>query len=142
LKDAGRTPIVLSATNIVSVASEAMMTFQSWKAGTVTTGITSYTVTAGKTFRVQVIRWGVRFTTMSTTVTFANTTFRLRSGNLITSPLVLANNMAAASNVATPDSITSYTDGAEFPAGTVIGVSHAASAATLTEEFSITGYEY
>lgn len=145
LKDSGRTPIVLSATAVASVTTEALFTLNIWKAGVVTTG-TSYTVTAGKTLRIQSMQWGVRFATPSTTVTFANARFNLRaiaSGTLGTgSALALGDTMMAAANVPTPDVFVDVPDGLELPSGYVVGVSHADSAATLLLDMTIIAYEY
>lgn len=145
LLDAGRTPVVLSATAIASVTTEALFTMNIWKAGVVSSA-TSYTVTAGKTFRVQAIQFGARFATPSTTVTFANTRFNLRaitSGVLaIGSALVFGDSKLAASNTPTPNSDLSIPDGLEFPAGYVFGVSHLDSAATLLLDLLIAGFEY
>lgn len=141
LKDAGRTPVVLSVTAVASVASEAMFTLNIWKPSGVTTG-TSYTVTAGKTFRIQAIQFGCRFATPSTTVTFASCRFNVRSGSLITSPLVYGDSKMAASNAPVPNSDLAIPDGLELAAGSVIGVSHVDSAATLLLDLLISGYEY
>lgn len=144
LKDAGRTAIVLSVTAVASVTTEAMFTLNIWKAGTVTSA-TSYTVTAGKTFRIQAIQFGVRFTTPSTTVTFASTTFVVRQGAgsvTATSNVLHQDSKLAASNAPVPNSDLPIPDGLELPAGTTIGVSHLASAATLSEDVAIFGYLY
>ncbi len=139
---ANRTRIVLSADAITSVIAEAMMTFQSYKAGVVAAGITSYTVTAGKTFRVQSIKVKIRPSTPSTTVTFANTVLRLREGSLITSPLIDQFPLLMQTNVDSNPTSLVIPDGLEFPAGTVLGMSHLASAATVLEHFAIVGFEY
>lgn len=141
LKDAGRTAIVLSVTAVASVTTEAMFTLNIWKAGTVTSA-TSYTVTAGKTFRIQAIQFGARFTTPSTTVTFANSRFNVRSGNATSSPLIYGDSKMAAANTPTPNSDLAVPDGLELAAGTIIGVSHLDSAATLLLDLLIVGYEY
>jgi hypothetical protein len=78
LKDAGRTPILLSAAGTASVVAETAISLQQLKGTTATAGVGSYTVTTGKTLRIQAIQFGVRFTTMSTTVTFGSVTFRVR----------------------------------------------------------------
>lgn len=137
-----RTRIVLSADAIASVTTEAMMTFQSYKAGVVTTGLTSYTVTSGKTFRVTSIKVKIRPSAPSTTVTFANTVLRLREGSLITSPLIDSFPILMQTNVDSNPTTLTIPDGLEFPAGTVLGMSHLASATTILEHFAIVGFEY
>jgi|ERR1051326_150990 hypothetical protein len=139
---ANRTRLVLNADAIASVASEAMMTFQSYKAGVVTTGLTSYTVTAGKTLKIQCIKVKIRPATPSTTVTFASTTLRLREGALITSPLIDSFPILMQTNNDSNPTAIVIPEGLEFPAGTVLGMSHVASATTILEHFSIIGYEY
>jgi hypothetical protein len=141
LKDAGRTPVILSAMAVVSGTTEAMFTLNKWVGGTVTSG-TTYTVTTGKTLRVQTIQYGCRFATNSTTVTFANTKINFRSGNAINSPLIYGDSKMAASNMPTPNSDLTIPDGLEFSAGTVLGFSHLDSAATLLLDVVLVGYEY
>lgn len=141
LKDAGRTAVVLSVTAAASIVTETVFTLNIWKAGVASTA-TSYTVTAGKTFRLQAVQFGCRFATPSTTVTFANARFNIRSGNLVTSPLVYGDSKMAASNTPTPNSDLPIEDGLEFPAGTVLSVWHADSATTLLLDVVLVGFEY
>lgn len=145
LKDAGRTAVILSATAVTSVTTVALFTLNIWQAGAVTSA-TSYTVPAGKTFRVQGIQFGARFATPSTTVTFASARFDLRAistGTISTaSALVYGDTKMAASNAATPNSDLAIPDGLEFPAGYVLGVTHVDSAATLALDVLIVGFTY
>ena len=145
LLDTNRTAVVLSATAVASATTAALFTLNIWQAGAVTSG-TSYTVPAGKTFRVQGIQFGARFATPSTTVTFASARFDMRAispGTLaVTSALVYGDTKMAAANAPTPNSDLAIPDGLEFPAGYVIGVSHADSAATLLLDVLIVGYTY
>lgn len=141
LKDAGRTPILLSAAGVASVTTETALALNRFQGTTATSGVTSYTVTAGKTLRIQAIQFGVRFITMSTTVTFGNVTFRMRLSTL-TGAVVLQDSKAVSSNVPTPNSDLTIPDGLEFPAGTVILFSQQASAATLSVDVLLVGYEY
>jgi hypothetical protein len=145
LKDAGRGAVILSATAVASVTTAALFTLNIWQAGAVTSA-TSFTVPAGKTFRVQSIQFGARFATPSTTVTFASARFDVRAistGALaVTSALVYGDSKMAASNAPTPNSDLAIPDGLEFPAGYVIGVSHVDSAATLLLDLLIVGFTY
>lgn len=146
LKDAGRQAVVLSASGVASVTTVALMALNQYVAGTVTAGVTTYTVPAGKTFRIQSIQFGSRFTTPSTTVTFASTTFALRfvttGTTVVGSPILHQDSKLSASNVPTPNSDMAIPDGLELPAGYNIGVTHLASAATLSEDVAIVGFLY
>lgn len=146
LKDSGRTPIVLSTAGTTAVVAATLMTMNIYKGGVITSA-NSYQVTAGKTFRIQAIQFGVRFITPSTTVTFASVTFALRfltaTGTLLaTSPILIQDSKMAASNVPTANSDLSIPDGLEIPGGYVIGVTEAASAVTLALDVLIVGYEF
>jgi hypothetical protein len=141
LKDAGRTAVLLSAAGVASVTTETAISLQQLKGTTATAGVGSYTVTAGKTLRIQAIQFGVRFTTMSTTVTFGSVTFRMRLTS-ITGAIALQDSKAVASNVPTPNSDLTIPDGWELPAGTVILFSQAASVNTLSVDVLLVGYEY
>jgi hypothetical protein len=145
LKDSGRTAVVLSVTAVASVTAAALFTMNIWKNGAVSTG-TSYTVTAGKTFRIQAIQFGVRFATPSTTVTFASARFDLRaiaSGALsATSAALYGDTKMAVANAPTPNSDLNIPDGLELPSGYVFGMSHVDSATTLLLDALIVGYEY
>jgi hypothetical protein len=141
VKDTARTPVVLSVAGVTSVTAETFLSLNVNKAGAATTG-TTYTVPAGKTLRLQAIQFGARFATMSTTVTFANVTFRVRLGGATNSPLLLSDSKASVSNAATPNSDLAIPDGLELPAGTVLGVTQQASATTLLLDVILVGFEY
>jgi hypothetical protein len=140
-----RTPIVLSASGVTSVTAVALMTLNIYKGGTVTSA-TNYTVTLGKTFRIQAVQFGMRFITPSTTVTFASNTFALRfvtTGTVVVgSPILLQDSKLAASNAPTPNSDLTIPEGLDIPTNYNFGITHLASAATLAEDVIIVGYEY
>lgn len=147
LKDAGRVPIILSATAVVSATTETLFTLNIWKGGAVLTAASQYQVTTGKTLRIQQIQFGSRFTTPSSTVTFASARFNMRAltatGTLaIGSPLIYGDTKLSASNSPTPNSDLTIPDGLELPGGYVIGFSHIDSAATLSLDLVLVGYEY
>lgn len=142
LKDSNRTAVLLFASAVASVTSEAMVTLTiSSAAGAPTTG-TSYTVPAGKTLRVQSVHVGTNFATMSATVTFANVSTRIRAGSAITSNLMYQTRLDAASNFPGATEEIDLPDGWELPAGTVIGVSQLGSATTLVTDIALIGYLY
>lgn len=144
-KDSGRTAIVLSTlqAGVVSVAAEALLSFNVFKGAVQTTAQTSYTVSAGKTLRINFLRFKARFTTPSTTVTFANVQFNIRNAAAIaTTNLYFTVQIDCAANVPTPDVTIPIPDGWELPAGSVIAFSQLGSATTLTLSFEMKGYEY
>lgn len=144
LKDSGRTSVVLTATGIASVASEALITLQKDVGGTVTAGVTEYVVTAGKTLRVQAITITTRATTPSTTVTFSSDTWKLRQAAAtlaITSALVLTATGMCATNVPGAVLDLNIIDGLEFPAATHIGFSHVGTTG-MTFDINLIGFEY
>jgi hypothetical protein len=145
LKDSGRTVVFFSPlqAGIASVTTEALLTFNTVVGVTQTVGVTSYTVPAGKTLRIQYIRCKARFTTPSTTVTFANVQFNFRNAAAIaTTNYLFGVQIDCASNAATPDVELPIPDGWELPAGSVIAFSQLGSAATLTLSFDVKGYLY
>lgn len=146
LKDSGRTPVTLFCSGTASVASDTLLSLTGWKAGAAVAAATSYTVTTGKTFRLQAVVFNARFTTASTTVTFANVKFSLRaitSGALAaTSAPVLQQTLALAANMPSVSLETSVPDGLEFASGYVFGVSQLGSATTLSVDATLIGYEY
>jgi hypothetical protein len=141
LKDTARTHVLLSVAGVASVVSEAFFNLNINQPGAVTTGST-FTVPAGKTLRIQALQFGARFATMSATATFANVTFRIRLGATTSSPLLLSDSKAAASNAATPNSDLAIPDGLELPAGTQLGITQQASAATLSLDAILVGFLY
>ena len=52
-KDCGRSKVILSSTKVTAITSEALLTLTQKKGDAATTTGTSYTVTAGKTLRLQ-----------------------------------------------------------------------------------------
>ena len=136
-----RTPIIIYVDAIAGVTTEALVTMNINKGGTVTTG-TSYTVTAGKTLRVQSIEASVS----DSAATATNIRVRLRSAATVaaTSPiftaLVAGNPASVASTIGT--SGQSYCDGLEFAAGVQVGLSQLATATTALLTISLVAYEY
>lgn len=141
LKDSGRTRVAFHCTGIASVVSETVLTCSKNVGGTETTGVTTYTVTAGKTLRIQSLRFSIRFATPSGTVTFANATLRLREAS-VTGAQVIVQSMENPSNLDNQAEIRDFPDGLEFPAGTVLNFTQVASATTLLIDAGFIGYEY
>ena len=141
-KDSGRTYVTLFADAVNSTITDALITFQYNKGGTVTTGVTNYQVTAGKTLRIQSI--SVAASASGSTV---QCKFRVRSGAATlsaTSPILWGRFQA--SNASLPGESTSdIPDGLEIAAGQQIGVSGiqlSGSAGNTQWTISIVGFEY
>lgn len=147
LKDAGRTYVALTATGIAGVIAEAIVTFSQNKAGTVTAGVTSYTITSGKTFRIQSIAVSVR--AAASAVPFARCILRSNTaGATIATSSIVFNctevfGIAATIGVGGNEFIN-FPDGLEIAGnGTVsFGMSHLDQATTNILNISIYGYEY
>ena len=141
-KDSGRTYVTLFADAVNSTITDALITFQYNKGGTVTTGVTNYQVTAGKTLRIQSI--SVAASASGSTV---QCKFRVRSGAATlsaTSPILWGRFQA--SNASLPgESTDQIPDGLEIAAGQQIGISGiqlTGSAGNTQWTISIVGYEY
>lgn len=143
LKDSGRTSIIINIPEVASVAAEALLSLNQMKGGVQTAGITSYTVSAGKTLRLQALRFKARFTAPSTTVTFAQALINIRNAAVIAATNVMFGvRLDCAANLWGADVVIPFPDGWEFAAGTVIALSQLASATTLTLGGELIGYEY
>lgn len=137
LKDAGRTYVTLVLDQIAAPASEALQTMTINKAGA-TSSATSYTVTAGKTLRIQ---------HMSCTVTapgaIADAKLRLRTATtvLVTSPILIAlygQGLKNTSVVVDPV----IPDGLEIAAGQQVGMSAISPLTGGIVTSTLIGYEY
>lgn len=145
LKDSGRTAVVLNASGIATIVAATLVTVQKYVAGTVTTGVTEYVVTAGKTLRVQSIVITFRPTTPSTTVTFVSCTWSFRRGTVtLTATSSLVGTATGMVTTNTPSIIIDFdvADGLEFAAGDHIGFTQASSATTGTFDLTLIGFEY
>lgn len=143
LKDSGRTSIIINIPEVASVAAEALLTLNQMKGGVQTAGVTSYTVSVGKTLRLQALRFKARFTAPSTTVTFAQALINIRNAAVIAATNVMFGvRLDCAANLWGADVVIPFPDGWEFAAGTVIALSQLASATTLTLGGELIGYEY
>lgn len=143
-KDSGRIYIVFTVDAIALVSTEALATMSINKAGMASSS-TSYTVTAGKTLRLQSFSIAI-----ITTGGLSNVRGRVRgvpSGSVtVSSPLLCAlacSNPTTAGSASAGNDRENFPDGLELPGGTQIGISQIA-AGSLTGTFTATlvGYEY
>jgi hypothetical protein len=147
LKDSGRTPVCFSSYNNLTNgaywglnSTETMLSMALSKLGIAQTGVTSYTVTAGKTLRLQ----SFVFWTFESPIN--GTEFNLRAASTgtvsITSNILLSFPMVPGTGWLTAPSIT-IPDGFEIPGGTSIGVSGLIYNSGSSSIYgTIIGYEY
>lgn len=142
--DTGRTYIVLHADNVAGVTAEAVFTFTKNVGGTETTGQTSYTVTTGKTLRLQSLSILVK----DTTTTANSIQVKLRSAASavsVTSPVVAALFASAPAAVASAigAAAVNWDGGIEVASGNQIAISHLENVTTAAiSSFCLTGFEY
>lgn len=140
-KDSGRVPIALTLDAVAGVAAEALATMTINKPAGTSTG-TQYTVSAGKTFRVQSIFLSVR----ASAATLVNARVRLRSAASVAVASPMYANVEASTNLATigatNESGMSFPDGLEFAAGQQVGLAQIASATSALLTVTVVGYEY
>jgi hypothetical protein len=145
LKDSGRNRITFTADRLTPAASDTLVTFVLNKGGTATTAQTTYSVSSGKTFRVQSVYLGVADST--TTAVSVRVALRENTGGTCaaTSAAAVVLNAATPSAVAAEGSAgaeLSVPDGLEFPASDSMCISAIASTATGTMTITVVGYEY
>ena len=141
-KDCGRTYITLYVDRIAGVTTEALVNMSINKGGIVTTG-TSYTVTTGKTFRIQSVNAEI----LNTTTTANRVLIRVRSAATVTvgSPVIaMAMSAAQAALAASGNTDThNFPDGIEIAGGQQVGFSQLCSVTTAgVVSATIVGYEY
>jgi hypothetical protein len=129
-KGAQRTFVILSYDRIAGITTEALATMTINRGGT-TSSAASYTVTPGKTLRLQSLHAEI----LNTTTTANRTITRIRAVNgtvSATSPVVMQ--AAAQSPLATSTSgesdDTTVPDGLDIPGGWQVGISHLENATT------------
>jgi hypothetical protein len=145
MKDSGRTYVSFTIDAIAGVTSEALSTMTINKAETVSSA-TSYTVTTGKTLRIQAMSATVRATT---TTALTSGKIRLRSAASAisaTSPIVAALDItpptAAAAAGASGYGEMSFPDGIEIAGTHQIAVSQVISSTSSAVTVTVVGYEY
>lgn len=143
LHDAGRTFITFTVDQAAGSASKVLATMSINKAGTVTSS-TNYTVTTGKTLRIQNFSLSIKQTnaTMNNSLAYLVGT---SSGTVATTSGVI-DSLAASAGVATTNAIglneVAIPDGLEIPAGWNIGIAHIEIATTASIGISLNAYEY
>jgi hypothetical protein len=145
LKNAGRTYVTLYAQLITGVTTEALATFTKNVNGTATTAQTTYTITSGKTFRIQSL-----FVRVLNTTTVANNimvNIRVAASVAASSPIVFSCGASAPTAVSGAVGVfaADIPDGMEIAGnGSIqIGLGHVENVTTASiASMTMTGYEY
>jgi hypothetical protein len=147
LKDAGRTYLTLSATAAAGVTTETLFSLSQNKGGTVTAGVGSYTITSGKTLRIQNISVSVR--AGAAAVPFSRVTLRSNTAGATTASSSVVVQCPEVFGIAATTGVggqlsMDFPDGLEIAGnGTVsIGLSHDDQATTNIINMTLTGFEY
>lgn len=143
LHDAGRTLITIYVDSIAGITTEALATLNIVKGGVAQTAATSYTVTSGKTLRIQ----SFHFAIINPSTTNAAGRARLRFAPTVsaTSPIAYAASVGGPAAVADATGVSdmSFPDGLEIAGGQQIGISHIESSAIASGvNFCLIGFEY
>ena len=146
--DGFRTPVIFRADEINSLSTEALVSMTVNKGGVETAAQTTYTVTTGKTLRIQALIFSVTINTTTGGQKKGSLRLRASSGTvLVSSPvyfnIVCGSNALAAVNEGTETS-TATCDGLEFPSGWQVGLSEISpgTASRTAISFCVVGYEY
>lgn len=138
-KDVSRNPVTLYLDRIAGVTAEALATLNITSGLAAQTPATSYTVPAGKAFRLQ----SITITLENTSSTAVNGRVRIRaaaSGLSVSSPVAFHSDL--------PELAGTQSAGAgqsiyvAIPSGTQIGISHIESSVSSTVSVCVMGYEY
>jgi hypothetical protein len=145
-KDTGRTQVSFTLDAVAGVTVEALATMAITKGLVAQTPATSYTVTAGKTLRIQSISVTI-LATAATALTSAKVRLRgALSAFSATSPILiaLATTPASASALAGADGSIEqdFPDGLEIPGGAIVGLSQVVSSTSSAVTVTVVGYEY
>jgi hypothetical protein len=149
LKDSGRTQVTLWADSLTGITTEALATLQITKGLVTQTAATAYTITSGKTFRIQSVRLSCANSTSTAVVARA----RVRVGATVSaaSAVVFDIKCPAVTAVALEGQSVwgDIPDGIEIPSGNQIGISHIESSAVVGStttgagvSFLVCGFEY
>ena len=140
-KDTGRTYIIWSVDAATLITTEALVSIAVNKGGSLQGAATTYTVTTGKTLRIQSISASVQGTNSSVQWVKA----RVRAGSSVTSSSPVVANLMISNSGAT-NSIgfgeQDFPDGLEIAGGQQVGVSQVAGQVNGSVTITVVGYEY
>lgn len=138
------------APDVATVTAEALISAAAVRANAAIAAATAFTVTPGKTFRLQSFTgWLMQNSTTAIVAAY----LRLRASFTASGAVTATSPTYATLHLGMPSGGTemflemqlvplTFADGLEFPGGTSIGVTQLATAATGLIGYSLTGYEY
>jgi hypothetical protein len=145
-QDVSRTPVSFWLATVTGViTNDAMMSINKTAGGVASGPATNYTVTAGKTMRIQSMT--VMGNTQGATVYWVRATLRYTTSGTVTTTsaaLIVQQTAAMAAVAGTPVMPISIPipDGLELPSGASFGVSQQCQAITTQIGISLIGFEY
>jgi hypothetical protein len=138
VKDTGRQSVCLSWENISGATTEAVVNFTNGsRGGSALAGAASYTVSAGKTLRIQSLVFCIGQDGSPT----GNSLLHLRRGTTASSPVLAAVSGGGPKNVCNEGALP-IPDGLEVPAGQSICLSHVETATGVKFSCCLVGFEY
>jgi hypothetical protein len=150
LKDSGRTQVTLYVDSISGITTEALATLNITKGAVAQATATSYTVTAGKTLRLQ--SFSLSGNPPNNTQFVVRARVRTAASAIaVTSPIIIHLVSPGATNVSFTGepACIGVADGLEIAGGTQIAISHVSSSAVVGStttgagvSFCLIGYEY
>jgi len=146
LKDSGRSKVILTLTKATSITTEALVTLTQKKGDAVTSTGTSYTVTAGKTLRLQAMLLSATLTVAGITAVAVRLREGASGGGAVSATSDIITEIEVSANIATIGVSTQqelvFPDGLELVGGQQIGVSELATTVDAAVTVCIVGYEY
>jgi hypothetical protein len=140
-KDTGRTYLVWFTDAITSITAEALISIAVNKGGTGQAAATTYTVTTGKTLRLQ----GLYASVQETNSTVQYVKVRVRSGTTVTTSSQVVAGLLVSSSGSTNNAgyaEQSIPDGMEIAGGQQVGISMVSGTTNGAVTITLIGYEY
>jgi len=146
-KDSGRTYFALVADAVAGATTETLLSCTLNVGGATTASTTSYTVTAGKTLRIQAMNATVKNST--TTAAYGRIRLRSTTGTVATTSGIIATIDVPITGTTTSATTAGgeyaqlvFPDGVEIPGGSQIAVTEIISTTSSTVSVSVVGYQY
>lgn len=145
-KDAGRSKVIITITKVTSITTEALITLTQKKGDAAPTTGTSYTVTTGKTLRLQSFLLSATLTTAAITAVAIRLREGAASGGAVAVASDIISELEVSANTATigvsGQQTIVFPDGLEIAGGQQLGITELATTADAAVTIVLVGYEY